>query len=587
MQMTVLRYSRGRGRGTSGPSNYPTRARGGRSGAVRFRSMTWTNPTTRHGRGQNKLPLPEAVPGGQAPKTGINHVCARTSKAGNLVWVNSSNGGNKLSSSTAISISSAHSSGQTRPPVEGYSQRKPPGQIARYSGPRGGRGKVLGGRGMVALRGGRGGTRGYWTPGPWRGLAALRGRMLRSNHSRGRGMRRFFHPSAMLRMRYTASLHSALRFTHPASRSVSRKSLWAFAERWRNPVADSRTRMLPMAKPHFKNLSFIRGVIVQRPVKAVSHSKSPQTVAAAAAARRVAVARRFVHGTLIYSPKKQAGTLTSSGFVHSGGYGMAIRRVGGSHLAVSGAAAASPAKKSETALSVSAAGANQVRRLKALTSENVSTVASRVSKPSHVSSETQQLPIGKAALLRKSRMRTVKSVKASSAVAGARAKKTQVLVRNMTLYRKKGEVVVIDPIGGARDHAGKKAEEKKVKAKTEPCLFFCKFGKCMKSDDECPYVHDKTKVAVCRGFLRGTCKDGDKCPLTHAVQAEKMPVCVFFEKGMCFTANCPYRHVKVSENAAICPHFLKVRCVRELLSLLIVPCVQISTVASNLVVFPL
>lgn len=243
---------------------------------------------------------------------------------------------------------------------------------------------------------------------------------------------------------------------------------------------------------------------------------------------------------------------------------MAIRRVGGSHLAASGTAAASPAKKSESAPSVSAAGANQVRKLKASTLENVSTASSKVSKSSRVPSEKHRLPVVKAALLSQSRMRTVKSVKASSAVAGARAKKTQVLVRNMTLYRKEGEVVVT-----ARGDAGNK-----MKAKTEPCLFFCKFGKCLKSDDECRYVHDKTKVAVCRGFLKGSCRDGDKCPLTHAVQAEKMPVCVFFEKGMCFTPNCPYRHVKVSENAAICPHFLKVRCVRVL-------------VASNFVVFPL
>ncbi|CAM9327034.1 unnamed protein product [Ascophyllum nodosum] len=39
-----------------------------------------------------------------------------------------------------------------------------------------------------------------------------------------------------------------------------------------------------------------------------------------------------------------------------------------------------------------------------------------------------------------------------------------------------------------------------------------------------------------------------------------MPVCIFFERGMCFTPNCPYRHVKVSQSAAVCPNFLKGYC---------------------------
>ncbi|CAN0579575.1 unnamed protein product [Ectocarpus sp. 12 AP-2014] len=39
-----------------------------------------------------------------------------------------------------------------------------------------------------------------------------------------------------------------------------------------------------------------------------------------------------------------------------------------------------------------------------------------------------------------------------------------------------------------------------------------------------------------------------------------MPVCIYFEKGMCFTPNCPYLHVKVSQNAAVCPRFLKGYC---------------------------
>lgn len=175
----------------------------------------------------------------------------------------------------------------------------------------------------------------------------------------------------------------------------------------------------------------------------------------------------------------------------------------------------------------------------------------------------------KAALLSKAGARSVAARRAAVVVAGARAKRSRLhLVRNMTLYRGKGEVTVVgdNTSGGGGGGKGKEAagkNKKSVQKTNEPCLFFCRFGKCSKSDEACRYVHDRAKVAVCRAFLRkGGCDKGDTCLLTHAVQAEKMPVCIYFERGMCFTPNCPYLHVKVSQNAAVCPSFLKVRTYR-------------------------
>lgn len=39
-----------------------------------------------------------------------------------------------------------------------------------------------------------------------------------------------------------------------------------------------------------------------------------------------------------------------------------------------------------------------------------------------------------------------------------------------------------------------------------------------------------------------------------------MPVCSYFLLGECTKENCPYRHVKVNEDAAVCEDFLKGYC---------------------------
>lgn len=52
--------------------------------------------------------------------------------------------------------------------------------------------------------------------------------------------------------------------------------------------------------------------------------------------------------------------------------------------------------------------------------------------------------------------------------------------------------------------------------KRKYCQFFTRFGKCNKDDGKCPYTHDRSKIAVCTKFLKGSCSDIN-CKLTHKV----------------------------------------------------------------------
>ncbi|KAL6075511.1 Zinc finger CCCH domain-containing protein 3 [Balamuthia mandrillaris] len=104
----------------------------------------------------------------------------------------------------------------------------------------------------------------------------------------------------------------------------------------------------------------------------------------------------------------------------------------------------------------------------------------------------------------------------------------------------------------ARATQAKKAERSK-----RLCLFFNKFGKCRKGD-KCPHLHDRSKVAICRKFLKGQCLlDARTCPLSHslATREQTMPVCYHFLRGVCNREDCPYSHVYVNANAEVCPAF--------------------------------
>ncbi|KAL4635336.1 zinc finger CCCH domain-containing protein 3 [Arapaima gigas] len=92
------------------------------------------------------------------------------------------------------------------------------------------------------------------------------------------------------------------------------------------------------------------------------------------------------------------------------------------------------------------------------------------------------------------------------------------------------------------------------------CMYYNRFGRCNRSQN-CPYIHDPDKVAVCTRFLRGTCKQTDgTCPFSHKVSKEKMPVCSYFLRGVCSNSSCPYSHVYVSRKAAICEDFVRGYC---------------------------
>eukprot|EP00752_Nemacystus_decipiens_P001366 g1355.t1 len=486
-------------------------------------------------------------------------------------------------------------------------------QVARYSGTaRGGARSsstsglrssasrfVRGGRGGPAWRGrgrtgpaGRGSSaRGYWPLGSSRrGLHAWGGTTgWRYGVGLGGwgGFRSRYSPWTPPAGRFGA--HPALgrsaagRWAHPWAGRVA--AYWRGRGRGRgrgafNPAPGrSRPAPLPRGKRvRYKNRTLIRarGVLPQQPLVARAALISSSAAAAAAAARRAAVARRAL--SAVGGHLATLGAAPPTKFVRSGKHGMAIRRVNSLDLAARRAAAASalsPAAKrlkvstgNTAARSTAAArecgkadggGANASGGSKALGGG-----AEAISKKS-VSATTAAsaaLLARKAALLSKAGARSVAARRAAVVVAGARAKRSRLqLVRNMTLYREKGEVTIVGSSGSSKGKEAASKNKKSVQKTNEPCLFFCRFGKCSKSDEACRYVHDKSKVAVCRAFLRkGGCAKGDKCLLTHAIQAEKMPVCIYFERGMCFTPNCPYLHVKVSQNAAVCPRFLKGHC---------------------------
>ena len=80
-------------------------------------------------------------------------------------------------------------------------------------------------------------------------------------------------------------------------------------------------------------------------------------------------------------------------------------------------------------------------------------------------------------------------------------------------------------------------------------------GSCSKGP-RCRYIHDPTKVAVCKEFLqKGSCPSGDSCDLSHELTPQRTPACLHFAKGNCSNPNCHYAHVRVSPSAPVCRSF--------------------------------
>lgn len=80
-------------------------------------------------------------------------------------------------------------------------------------------------------------------------------------------------------------------------------------------------------------------------------------------------------------------------------------------------------------------------------------------------------------------------------------------------------------------------------------------GSCQ-NGPRCRYIHDPSKVALCKVFLqKGSCPSGDSCDLSHELTPERTPFCLHFAKGNCSNPNCSYTHVRVSPSALVCRAF--------------------------------
>ncbi|KAF6025456.1 ZC3H3 [Bugula neritina] len=98
-----------------------------------------------------------------------------------------------------------------------------------------------------------------------------------------------------------------------------------------------------------------------------------------------------------------------------------------------------------------------------------------------------------------------------------------------------------------------RAKYKKNNTNEKQCLYYMRYGKC-KRGDNCYFIHDPERVAVCTRYLRGTCTI-ENCSFSHEARKEKVPVCQHFLRGCCLRDNCPYLHVNVGKNAPICKSF--------------------------------
>ncbi|KAG2768004.1 hypothetical protein PC116_g9404 [Phytophthora cactorum] len=100
--------------------------------------------------------------------------------------------------------------------------------------------------------------------------------------------------------------------------------------------------------------------------------------------------------------------------------------------------------------------------------------------------------------------------------------------------------------------------KKAVNVRTVYCSFYNRFGYC-KNKEECRFIHDSRRVAMCRKFLKNECND-PKCLLSHHHDENKVPDCKMFLRGACTREGCKYRHVKVSATAELCEPFTKGYC---------------------------
>ncbi|ETM38299.1 hypothetical protein, variant 5 [Phytophthora nicotianae CJ01A1] len=73
--------------------------------------------------------------------------------------------------------------------------------------------------------------------------------------------------------------------------------------------------------------------------------------------------------------------------------------------------------------------------------------------------------------------------------------------------------------------------KKNVKVRTEYCSFYNRFGYC-KNKEECRFIHDSRRVAMCRKFLKNECND-PKCLLSHQHDEVERPTDLCFAGSRC------------------------------------------------------
>ncbi|KXS13686.1 hypothetical protein M427DRAFT_113242 [Gonapodya prolifera JEL478] len=88
----------------------------------------------------------------------------------------------------------------------------------------------------------------------------------------------------------------------------------------------------------------------------------------------------------------------------------------------------------------------------------------------------------------------------------------------------------------------------------EVCRYFI-LGRC-RLGDKCPNRHATGKSVVCKHWLRGLCKKGDDCEFLHEYNLKKMPECWFFTKyGECTNSECQYLHIDPNSKVKDCPWY--------------------------------
>ncbi|XP_009706789.1 PREDICTED: putative cleavage and polyadenylation specificity factor subunit 4-like protein [Cariama cristata] len=74
---------------------------------------------------------------------------------------------------------------------------------------------------------------------------------------------------------------------------------------------------------------------------------------------------------------------------------------------------------------------------------------------------------------------------------------------------------------------------------------------------QCPFRHlSGARTVVCKHWLRGLCKKGDRCDFRHEYDVTRMPECYFYSKfGECSNKDCPFLHVDATTSTMGCPWY--------------------------------